>query len=111
MTNAEIDAIIRPHIEAAGLKLVNLIVRPYDDNLMLSVPVADVYVELPSAGASQVHAMMLKAGKSLSLQLGHNVRTGYYSAAIGYDDIPADQAMLEFDDLPFDLEEAPVVSP
>lgn len=104
MTNAEIDALLRPHLEAAGLIIIDLQVKAYDDQLMAEVPIADAYVFLPPEGAESINAKMHAAARSLSLQLGYAVRAGYYSAAIGYDDVPAGQAMLEFDDFPFALD-------
>ena len=104
MSPEDIAARIRPHLEAAGLLIVKIDVEPYEPGVFEEIPVANVYVDLVTLGADEVYKRMTLANRAMNRAFGHNVDSGYYSAAIGYEDIPADQAMLEFGDLPFCLD-------
>lgn len=108
MTADEIIDAIKPHLR--DFDLIRIEVKPYDGPPMDTLPVADVFVQLGGARRDLV-ADMGRAAKAMSMAFGCEVRAGYYDAAIGYDDVPAGQAMLEFDGLPFVLDPTPTRSP
>jgi len=99
----QIQERLAPHLAAAGIVPLSMEVVPYDEPPFDTVPVVNVYVSLAGATPQEVHAAMLKAGKVMSKAFGETIDTGYYSPEIGYDDIPAGQAMLEFGGFPFSL--------
>jgi hypothetical protein len=63
------------------------------------VPMGNLFV-LADRGYGDVHDRMLAMEKAATRQLGEACRTGLYYAEIGYDEIPAGQAMIQIDCLP-----------
>lgn len=63
------------------------------------VPMGNLYV-VADHGYADVHERMLAFEKTATRQLGGDCRTGLYYAEIGYDEVPAGQAMIQIDCLP-----------
>ncbi len=101
MNTNEFERIVSGICQAAGLEVIRLQFRNSD----LGIAEADVFVSCTDAKA--VYGKMRVAEKALTRHFAEGIRGGYYDAAIGYDDVPAGQAMLQFDCFPFSLDPAP----
>jgi hypothetical protein len=62
----------------------------------LGLPIAHLFV--PESGAN------FRLSQALNQKLSKDVRFGWYSAKIGYEDVPAGQAMIELDCLPLSVQ-------
>ena len=49
--------------------------------------------------------------RAINMAYGCTSRTVYYSAEIGFEDVPAGHAMIEIDQLPFSLGSFPAPAP
>lgn len=66
------------------------------------VPIGNLFVSA-DAGYKAVNARMLAFEKTAGRRLGGDCRTGLYYAEIGYDDVPAGQALIQIDCLPITI--------
>jgi hypothetical protein len=103
-TADEIAEFIAPFVQRAGIPSLRIEVEPEGEAPFDQLPVANVYVELGDLHAFAVHEMMVKVEREMSREFGSPVRSGYYSAETGEDDIAPGQALLQFDQLPFTLD-------
>jgi hypothetical protein len=78
-------------IEAAnlGLKVVSITTKPDD----LGLATSDIFVEKNAT----VYLAMQQLERALTRRTAQGVRLGYYDRAIGYDQVPVGQAMLQVD--------------
>jgi hypothetical protein len=95
----EIVERIKPHLEAAGLDVLSIKVEPTGEPPFDEQPTANVRVKL-TGPSSRTHRKMIAAERSMSTAFRNDIRSGYYDAKIGYE-MPADEALLQFDCLPF----------
>lgn len=107
----QIQERLAPHLAAAGIMPLGWEIVPYDDPPFDTVPVVNVFVSLEGTSATEVVAAMNKAGRLMSKAFGASVDAGYYSPEIGYEDIPAGQAMIEFGGFPFSLARSAAARP
>jgi hypothetical protein len=106
MRQDEFETEIRGLCEAAGLSVTRVEARTGE----LGLAEVDVYVAKDDAKA--VHRKMQAAEKAISKHFDDDVRSGYYDAAIGYEEVPEGEAMLQFDCFfNVELEAAPAPGP
>lgn len=106
-TAEEIEEVLAPHLASAGISPLTVAVAPVDEPPFDDIPSARVYVSLEDMTSEEVHAAAMRFEEAFNRTFGCDVRTGYYSSELGYDDIPEGQAMIEIDMLPFTLSLTP----
>lgn len=108
---SDISDIVRVHCERAGIVISSIEVLPYGNPPFDEIPIARGYVPLASSSASEIYNAMKRLESSLSQECGASLRTGFYSADLGYEDIPDDMAMIEIDGFPFALAKSASLAP
>lgn len=103
MTAEEIGAALVQLLSECGLEALSVEVRPEGEPPFDDMPLVDLFVSLDGTTPDEVHRKMEAFRIDLNHRFGCDARTGYYSAAIGYGDVPEGQAMIEVDQLPFVL--------
>lgn len=93
-----------PMLHVSGLNVISTELKPYDDGVMEIIPNLTIAVSLEKTNATEVYKIMKNLELSFNKATSSDIRTGYYDADIGYDDIPEGVAHIEIDSLPFFLE-------
>lgn len=102
-TAAEIAEALAPCIAAAGLVPISVEAKPGGEPPFDAFAVVDVLVGLEGTSAEEVYRKTRALERSINRAFGCGSRTGYYGAEDGCDDVPAGQALVQIDLLPFTL--------
>lgn len=105
LTEEQILETFEPMLTASGLKVISQAVTtedaPFDE-----IPNVQIRVSLDGVEPKAVFEKMLEISRAYTREYGRDIRGGFYSAEIGYDEIPEGQAELNFDDLPWALDKS-----
>lgn len=103
-TEAEFFEAFNPLLERSGLKVLSTEVKSYDEGVMEIIPNLTIAVSLEGTTSDTIYRTMKGLELAFNKLTKSDIRTGYYDAEIGYDEIPAGVAHIEIDCLPFFLE-------
>lgn len=106
-TEAQFFEVFTPMLEQSGLKVLSTKVKSVDDDFMAELPNLTIMVSLDGTDPQDVFLAMKKLESKFNKETKSEIRTGYYDAEIGYDEIPTGQAQIEIDCLPFFLDVKP----
>lgn len=99
-TPEEAAALLAQLAVESGLEVVYSEV--FEGDFGWEAPISNLFVTA-DAGYEAVSARMASFEKDASRRLGGDFRTGLYYAEIGYDDVPAGQALIQIDCLPITI--------
>lgn len=106
-TEAQFFEVFTPMLEQSGLTVLSTEVKSVDDDIMAELPNLTIMVSLEGTSPQDVFLVMKKLESKFNKETKSEIRTGYYDAEIGYDEIPAGQAQIDIDCLPFFLDAEP----
>lgn len=89
LTVSIFEGLVRIEASKLGLKVVSITTKPDD----LGLATSDIFVEKNAT----VYPAMQRLERALTRRTAQGVRLGYYDRAIGYDQVPVGQAMVQVD--------------
>lgn len=102
LTEEQIFEAFEPFIQASGLNIISKEIFA-DEPPLDEFATVSYLIDLQGQAQKVAFEAMASIAGGFNKAHRSDIRAGFYSAAIGYDDIPEGQAKLDFDDLPFVL--------